>query len=48
MKVYIDGKPAKVKVLLDTLYRPFRNAGREFKDPFRVGGGAARNGAFAD
>ncbi|PYT28898.1 MAG: hypothetical protein DMG58_17500, partial [Acidobacteria bacterium] len=37
--VYIDGKPAKVKVLLDTLYRPFGNAGGTFDYPFRVGGG---------
>ena len=25
--VYVDGQPAKRSVLLDTLYRPFRNAG---------------------
>jgi len=37
--VYIDGKQAKVKVLLDNLYRPFRNAGNEVKDPFRIAGG---------
>ena len=36
--VYIDGRPAKVNVLFDTLYRPFRNDG-PFKDPLRVGGG---------
>src|SRR5262249_53751520 len=40
VRVYIDGKPAKVKVLLDTLYRPFRNAGRKFGEPLRVGAGA--------
>ena len=28
---YIDGKPAPVKVLLDTLYRPFGNAGKAFE-----------------
>lgn len=44
--VYIDGKPVKVKVLLDTLYRPFRNAGGEFKSPFRVGGGAGPEQRF--
>jgi hypothetical protein len=38
--VYIDGKLAPVKVLLDTLYRPFGNAGGKFDYPFRVGGGA--------
>ena len=40
VQVYIDGQPAKGKVLLDTLYRPFRNAGRRFPEPLRVGAGA--------
>jgi hypothetical protein len=40
VRVYIDSKPAKVAVLLDTLYRPFRNAGRRFTEPLRVGAGA--------
>ena len=35
----IDGKPAPVKVLLDTLYRPFGNAGKAFREPFRIGAG---------
>jgi hypothetical protein len=39
VRVFIDGKPAKVKVQLDTLYRPFRNAGKAFKDPLRIGSG---------
>jgi len=42
LKLYIDGEPAPVKVLLDTLYRPFRNAGRKFTEPLRIGGGGAR------
>ena len=37
--VYVDGQPAKVTVLLDTLYRPFRNAGASFRQPFRIGAG---------
>jgi mono/diheme cytochrome c family protein len=37
--LYIDGRLEKTKVLLDTLYRPFRNAGRVFTEPFRIGGG---------
>jgi hypothetical protein len=37
--LYVDGKPAKVKVLLDTLYRPFRNAAGKFDPPFRLGAG---------
>jgi hypothetical protein len=40
VQVFIDGRPAKGKVLLDTLYRPFRNAGRRFPEPLRVGAGA--------
>jgi hypothetical protein len=39
VRVYIDGQPAKLKVLLDTLYRPFSNAGRQFGEPFRIGSG---------
>jgi hypothetical protein len=37
--VYVDGQRAKVNVLLDTLYRPFRNAGGVFKQPFRIAAG---------
>ncbi len=41
LEVYVDGKPITKKVTQDTLYRPFRNAGAVFKEPFRValGGG---------
>jgi hypothetical protein len=46
VRVYIDGKPAGVKVLLDTLYRPFRNAGRRFNEPLRIGAGAGPAGRF--
>ena len=38
VRVYIDGRTAKVSVQLDTLYRPFRNDG-PFKDPLRIGAG---------
>ncbi len=37
--VYVDGRPLKLRVLQDNLYRPFGNAGRPQRDPFRVGGG---------
>ncbi len=37
--VYVDGRLEKTKVLLDTLYRPFRNAGKVFDEPFRIGAG---------
>jgi hypothetical protein len=39
IRLYIDGKPAAVKVELDSLYRPFRNAGKKFREPLRIGGG---------
>jgi hypothetical protein len=38
-KLYVDGKPIETKVLQDTLYRPFRNAGSKFTVPFRIGAG---------
>ncbi len=37
--VYVDGHREKTRVLLDTLYRPFRNAGKAFNEPFRIGTG---------
>jgi hypothetical protein len=45
-RVYVNGKPTKVRVLLDTLYRPFRNAGRRFPEPLRVGAGAGPDRRF--
>jgi len=39
VSVYIDGRPAKLKFHANTLYRPFRNAGRRFAEPFRIAGG---------
>ncbi|MBI1898565.1 MAG: DUF1553 domain-containing protein, partial [Acidobacteria bacterium] len=37
--VFIDGKPAKLEVQNNTLYRPFRNAGSKFREAMRIGGG---------
>ncbi len=37
--VFIDGKIAPVKVLLDTLYRPFNNNVKDFPQPLRLGTG---------
>jgi hypothetical protein len=39
VRVYVDGKLEPTKVLLDTLYRPFNNAGKEFPEPLRIGAG---------
>ena len=44
--VYLDGKPVRCRIELDTLYRPFRNAGRPFKEPLRIGGGAGPERRF--
>jgi hypothetical protein len=46
LHIYIDGKPAPVQIQNDTLYRPFRNAGRKFAEPFRIGGGAGPQKRF--
>jgi len=37
--IYVDGQPAKFKVLMSTLYRPYRNAGKGFDEPLRIGAG---------
>ena len=39
IKVYVDGQPVAMKVQIDTLYRPFNNAGKPFPEPLRIGGG---------
>jgi hypothetical protein len=44
--VWVDGKPVTFKVDLDTLYRPFRNAGSVFKQPFRIGAGGGMERRF--
>src|SRR5947199_6454101 len=44
--VYLDGRRAKEKVELDTLYRPFNNAGKAFREPLRVGGGWGKDRRF--
>jgi hypothetical protein len=37
LRLYLDGAPLDPKVTKDTLYRPFRNAGGKFVEPFRTG-----------
>src|SRR5215467_9565160 len=44
--VYIDGKPATNKVEMDTLFRPFKNAGKGFAVPLRIGGGGGPERRF--
>jgi hypothetical protein len=44
--VYMDGKLAANKVEMDSLFRPFNNAGKRFRNPFRIGGGEGPDGCF--
>ena len=40
-KIYIDGKPAEIKVLLDEFYQTFKST-----EPFRIGGGGGPENRF--
>ncbi|MBC8164458.1 MAG: DUF1549 domain-containing protein, partial [Bryobacteraceae bacterium] len=44
--IWIDGKPTKLIVLADNLYRPFNNAGKRFREPFRIGTGWGKERRF--
>ena len=44
--LYVDGKLAKVRVLHDTLYRPFHNAMAKFDEPLRIGAGWGKDRRF--
>ncbi len=44
--IYIDGKPAEFLIDANTLYRPFRNAGRPFPEAIRIGGGWGKDRRF--
>jgi hypothetical protein len=46
LRIFIDGAPAAYKIETATLYRPFRNAGARFNEPFRAGGGWGRERRF--
>ena len=39
LRVRVDGKVVATKTLLDTLYRPFNNAGKDFLEPLRIASG---------
>ncbi len=47
IKVYVDGQLEPVKVSEDTLYRPFGNAGANFREPLRIGAGGGAENKFA-
>jgi hypothetical protein len=44
--VYAGGRELPFKIDQNTLYRPFRNAGRVFTEPFRIGGGGGPERRF--
>ncbi len=46
LRVYVDGKVAPVKILLDTLYRPFNNNVKIFPQPLRLGTGWGQERRF--
>lgn len=46
IRLYVDGRVVSTKVLQDTLYRPFRNAGAVFTQPLRIGGGGGPERRF--
>jgi hypothetical protein len=45
-RIYVDGKPAPTKIISDTLYRPFKNAGGKFAASLTVGGGGGKDKRF--
>lgn len=45
-RLYLDGQPLETEVLLDTLYRPFVNAGAVYKADVHIGGGAGPENRF--
>ncbi|MCC7236307.1 MAG: DUF1553 domain-containing protein [Bryobacterales bacterium] len=44
--VYVDGAEVEMEAELDSLYRPLGNAGKAFKEPFRVGEGGGPENRF--
>jgi hypothetical protein len=46
VKLYLDGRPVETTVDQETLYRPFRNAGRPFREPLRIGAGGGKENRF--
>ena len=44
--VYVDGREIEMEAELDSLYRPLGNAGKAFKEPFRVGEGGGPENKF--
>jgi hypothetical protein len=46
LALYVDGKPVPLQVELDSLFRPFANAGKRFGEPFRLGSGSGPAARF--
>ncbi|MFN0165109.1 MAG: DUF1553 domain-containing protein [Bryobacteraceae bacterium] len=46
VRLFVDGRPVEFTVGMETLYRPFRNAGAKFTEPLRIGGGGGPQNRF--
>ncbi len=46
IRLFVDGRPVEFTVGMETLYRPFRNAGSKFTEPLRIGGGGGPKNRF--
>ncbi len=44
--LYLDGRRVDFQVEMETLYRPFRNAGARFAEPLRLAGGGGKENRF--
>jgi len=46
VRLYFNGKPVPFQVEMETLYRPFRNAGGKFSEPLRLASGGGTENSF--
>ncbi len=46
IRLYVDGRSVEYKIEQETLYRPFRNAGAQYGEPLRIGGGGGPANRF--
>jgi len=46
VSLFLNGRLLETDTLIDTLYRPLRNAGRPFREPLRIGAGGGKDNRF--
>lgn len=46
VRIFVNGKSVKLKILQDNLYRPYNNANKKFNAPFRIGAGWGKDRRF--